>query len=569
MKILSYIYASDSMKKHFARFFQENHKDYYTNFYAEDNTGFNLNIFPVSDLDNTVICYVRYMMFESRDKKIIPGNNNSRTFSKSPCFMWNNWSRQFVQKADKGCVFLATCDKNGFNITSDLTMFDHNAIDGRFIKANDQIYLCGTDLHVTYLVNIKDNKISLELTDLFMTHDVQGKNFAFVQYHEANSKLNKSCEYLNWFDYKEKCVTNFFINEDQILKDKFLRLNGDIPNYDSEHPAFSFGSPLTDLDKFKIGVGHIKITRQREYKNENIEKFRQMINTQFPLKFGNQYIEHDGSMVLGDYWGYIYMAYFYLLVKRGNNWVMYFSDAFLPLNYDKEHMDKYKFSLVFPTGIVVKDNLIYVSSGEGDYYNTVMTFDKQEVIKACRHDVSSLDLKKYEYKLLIHQENNTIEKKQLIDPTEVDYASVLNIIKSNGLKGSLYLTEKVFGSIISHLTDSELYIVTDMINKSLPKLVNDTKSILTKHSITDPMAQTNFLKELKTGDSNIIVKSSIRLLCNNRKLKEPLKKSLTEILFQILSFKKATVMQLLDLLYVDVRVQKELIDMHNTRYGFL
>ena len=58
----------------------------------------------------------------------------------------------------------------------------------------------------------------------------------------------------------------------------------------------------------------------------------------------------------------------------------------------------------------IKDK-IYVTSGEGDYYSSVLTFNEDDIIKYCRHDALSKDfaIENCNYSIIIKDMKGTID----------------------------------------------------------------------------------------------------------------------------------------------------------------
>ena len=174
-------------------------------------------------------------------------------------------------------------------------------------------------------------------------------------------------------------------------------------------PLFSFGSPFVKInDNLYIGVGHIKIINNGEnkdiyLKNSKIQKTSNYISETFPKLFGNKYKEHYGRNNVSneptECHGYKYMSYFIKIeFNDDDDIIMNISDAFLPINTNAEYI----FSLIFTIGIMLKENHIIITSGEGDYYSSIISFDKNNIIKSCRHDVTNFNMEKYNFHVLFY-----------------------------------------------------------------------------------------------------------------------------------------------------------------------
>jgi hypothetical protein len=209
----------------------------------------------------------------------------------------------------------------------------------------------------------------------------------------------------------------------QILYEK--RILG--PNY-GKMPGFSFGTPVIDiihpdfpeLGKIKLGVGHSKIHQdQNKFKyisGSKIDLFRQNLHNDMKTYFGKSYVPHYGTFGKKQCDGYIYMMYFYFLFDEitvdGTNNKKYqkamISDSYLPvtidLKMDSESTD-YKFSLVFPMGIGLKnENVVTVTCGYGDYKSIALEFDLKVIINSCIHDIQNVDMDEYQYFTLVKKD---------------------------------------------------------------------------------------------------------------------------------------------------------------------
>lgn len=187
-------------------------------------------------------------------------------------------------------------------------------------------------------------------------------------------------------------------------------------------PAFSFSTPLVSLDNgvdAYLGVGHLKIHSDEgryPYLPSNISLFRERLYDYMEALFGSRYRYHFGVNQGKECSGYIYLLYFYLIsgdsLKRGNKLVsgqgpfrctydrsrdatMRISDGYLPVEIGGP--EYYKFSLVFPMGLSVRDDIVTVSAGVGDYYSVIMEFDLESVIASCIHNPAELDMDNYNY----------------------------------------------------------------------------------------------------------------------------------------------------------------------------
>ena len=101
--------------------------------------------------------------------------------------------------------------------------------------------------------------------------------------------------------------------------------------------------------------------------------------------FGKNFKQHQSSFTLGCVTGNNYFSYF---IKYNENLNTFFiSDFFIPIDLS----DEYHFSLIFTIGIFNIGENIYITSGEGDYYCSIIKFNSQQIIDSCVHDVLSED----------------------------------------------------------------------------------------------------------------------------------------------------------------------------------
>jgi hypothetical protein len=211
-------------------------------------------------------------------------------------------------------------------------------------------------------------------------------------------------------------LTNVPIENNYLIGEDMYK-NGSISH------AFSFGTHLinTKYENISIGVGHIKILQS--FNTETVQTIDNMNNTnwyvknsvpiivqkrlysfmreKFPLKF-KQNLSGFIDCKIG---GYSYLSYFIMYNKRLKKF--YISDFFFTVDIK----DNYHFSLIFSIGIFKIKDKIYVTSGEGDYYSSVLTFNEDDIIKYCRHDALSKDftIENCNYSIIIKDMKGTID----------------------------------------------------------------------------------------------------------------------------------------------------------------
>lgn len=198
-------------------------------------------------------------------------------------------------------------------------------------------------------------------------------------------------------------------------------------------PPISFSTPHINIgtgDKpVLLGVGHLKIpTNQKNFTFEEDSvayQVQQNLPKQFKKCFGDRYVEHFGSIPLNldkkekqACSGYHYFLYFYRLSEHNSTDApgvfsrFELSDPILPfddtrikpenqyLPNDIETQGKWRFSLVFPTGLALNGNTIVVTCGVGDYYSIDLKFRKEQVLSQLNHDLFNLNVDLLRYSVL-------------------------------------------------------------------------------------------------------------------------------------------------------------------------
>lgn len=377
-------------------------------------------------------------------------------------FYWENW----INKMESSIFFVGSFDGKRININTKYKPYSlvnkrsmptfikdaegkkaHGLLaeDYRLINFKDKILFY--DSRSTFIEEIKleNNKIKFidfnkkdfyfnhwicdkpennkSLYDNIFYHENVNKNWSFFNFLENKNNFNKSkFEFLHWFIGNKIVGVQVPITRRKYCKEfNLIHMKKDIiegmPKSNSKSPIFSFGTPFVSVSKSnikdknilydKIGVGHIKLRRNKNETdkdgnllfNKNFEKIIDNIENYLISKYKDKYIQH---------YTYIYMMYFIRIIcfKENNkiNYKILFSDSYLPVNNKYHHKNKYKFSLVFPVGIINKkinnENLICVSAGEGDFYTVIYTFKEKDVLDSCKHDISNFNFKKYKYEIL-------------------------------------------------------------------------------------------------------------------------------------------------------------------------
>ena len=358
-------------------------------------------------------------------------------------FLWNNWDSRItstnyilINPANFTTIELVINVDNNllkkYNNQKDKIIKDfHNIVDVRIKKYNELIIVHDHQVHTLYLIRYDKNKNELLIYDIINAKNkTEGNNLTLI--FLTNNNNGYDITYLDWF-YKNgiKIISVNTYNDEK--KEFFIeRENGFIGkgNCDEgniDYPLFSFSTPLVIISETKeeiiwLGVGHIKIKNQEtcHYNyNKKLQVFRKNLHDNIYKKYQDKYRPNLGSKSMWSGFsgfekqsifnceGYIYMMYFYKLIKKGNEYKFMLSDAFLPLNYDDEHKDKYKFSLFFPAGLIINNNDVLVSGGEGDYYSIIINFDLEWVNKEIKYDYQTMNINDFNYKVLKYKNNKT------------------------------------------------------------------------------------------------------------------------------------------------------------------
>ena len=332
-----------------------------------------------------------------------------------------------------------------------------NDNDYRLFKSDKGIiYSYGSSLYDIYEIVISDDnkKVRLEHTNEdYRTEPNKscnlGKNLALVEYKiyenhvhllildwfysdgvyafERKSGENLSIhEWGNRIGYKKQLIS-YNINTGFDGKGSFYNgIPEDIKKYGRNYgklPMFSFGSNFIKIDtkikgykNVRISVAHSKIHSSEDkypyISGSNVDYFRKNIYNDMINIYGDKYIEHygTGSVLHPDGCvGWIYLMYFILLLeKEDGSFDMKLGNSYLPLNFNEEHKDKYKFSLIFATGIQQENEDIIITAGEGDMYSILLKFSIDSIIEDCIHDVTNMDMDKYLFKVIGYKNGKSI-----------------------------------------------------------------------------------------------------------------------------------------------------------------
>jgi hypothetical protein len=206
-----------------------------------------------------------------------------------------------------------------------------------------------------------------------------------------------------------------------IINNEFLiGKNNKDSNRDSH--GFSFGTHFIDLGNNNfIGVGHIKLPARnsytyamnRESKGRKVQnKLYEFMNSLFGYNF-----KQNHSAIPGCINGYSYFSYFILYNKNINTF--HISDFFLTADMN----DKYHFSLLFTIGIMdFNEEYVYITSGEGDYYNSIMKFNKNDIVRWCKYNALERDfnINNINYSVIIKDINSQIHNIVINDELNIE-----------------------------------------------------------------------------------------------------------------------------------------------------
>ena len=420
-------------------FFEKTLKKYN---YIRNQYGFNMSM---CKLDNNMELYcVRYLgtIPAYFDEEIIPGNysNTSKKFIKAKTdanikfgknFFWNSWTETLLDNT----IFFVGSYKNkklivNYNIKPYIISNKHaltNINEGtlkyndvRLCNLNNKIYCYDGLITSIYEVKVIENTIYVPLfmdEPIYESHHFYfknklcntnklcnintndeyfkkfDKNWSIVEIIKKDD--NKYFEFINW--YENGYVTNTLINMKTGggIKNNIIKMENDIIDGlgNAYLPMFSFGTPFLKIENADsniiftgIAVGHTKIIILKSYDNENIDNFiKKKIEL---LDILDNYIQHNS---------YIYLAYYIKLIKyKDGTYDMFISDSYLYIDMSQ----KYIFSICFPMGIIEKNNKYVMSHGYGDYYNYMVEYDKNKLLKKIKHNVKLFDKSKYKFKII-------------------------------------------------------------------------------------------------------------------------------------------------------------------------
>jgi hypothetical protein len=389
--------------------------------FINNQDGFNMSMINIKD--DIYMFAVRYLGFFKlyyNDKlEIIPGNYSSYNTEKKReklcskignniCdlisfgknFFWGSWNTElndntilFIGKLNHDTLKITPIKKYKPYVISNLK---HNNIkykysDVRLIKIDNKYYCYDGYVRNIYNITITNNSIVIKkhynINYLDICKDIikYDKNWSYWKYEDNNMI------FLNWYEDKYVTITKFNKKTGKCIKENLVEMKKDlIPGLGNKKlPMFSFGTPFVEINKNEwISAGHIKIISFYKYDNKKLLDFRKSISKREKYNYINLIT-------------YYYLTYYILIKKINNKYKMFISDAYLYL-LPKE---KYVFSINFPMGISTSGNNVFISLGIGDYYNSIIKYDKTKLKKLCIHNVEKFDSTKYNYHIIDEYES--------------------------------------------------------------------------------------------------------------------------------------------------------------------
>lgn len=396
-------------------------------------------------LENDTYLYsarIRYQMKDPETKKkyLVPGNSPlcRKQIDTGANFWWNNWKRFGM---DVTVFFIGNHQTNKYKMVKNIKIgkkgsqarYPYNLIqknklmsaDVRLTSLNGKLYLYPNTLNFIFSLKYDKKNKSLEFWEIDIPTITNGINMSLIH-------LDKKIVWIDWFYKNEgvKFVSMYLDEKDPYRKKTFYipfdryRIDGEGSYLDGQNenirtfgynygimPKFSLGTPhirykISNNERLIIGVGHLKIhsdvDRYPYRKGSSIQKFRENLYNDMKNYYGSKYIRHFGSTEPPDCEGYIYLLYFYYLDPDFNE--MKLSDGYLPL---KLNGNKYKFSLIYPTGLERSEEKIIITAGEGDYYSTMVEFKIEQVLTMCRHSIKNMDMNNFRYYILTKYRSKT------------------------------------------------------------------------------------------------------------------------------------------------------------------
>lgn len=216
-------------------------------------------------------------------------------------------------------------------------------------------------------------------TERFCCEDYEEKFFLKVEKNwsvvckrkkEETRWINGTAVTGDLFLYKLGHETQLIDHTGQIIRVE-CPLIGNLIDHFGDTIQFSLGTPTLVFDEFYskgyLSVGHLKVRHNTSKRTTaNLDRFLKETRERYP----------DMKM----HGNFIYM--FFMMRFDANFRMTHISDAFVPTDTTRtSHMP---YSLVFPTGLVIRKDDIIVSYGEGDVRAKLLFLSKDETTRLLR-----------------------------------------------------------------------------------------------------------------------------------------------------------------------------------------
>jgi hypothetical protein len=328
----------------------------------------------------------------------------------------------------------------------------HNNIFQNIAKISPQGLVSPSDKNLTLIHHCrraKDYSVCIEVADFFrkgyltlfrvLKTELSIRHYPIAEREENNAQEEWDSEFVanrnqkRWSNERIRAVPCGEINQNPRIIFSYTSPFVAMPFTAQQPHSFS---QQHEGEYDQLGVGHIKLCNHKPVKDDNAQQFVDGVHSFMHHLFGERYIVHFGSKRLEDIvtklhrnsekhagHGYIYLSFFIRIQKHWNEakqdfeYKSWISRAFLPVSLppatnksavahaDKEEQ-RYRFSLLFTTGIVIDENRVILSSGEGDYYNSLLSFSLPSVLEMTSLPISEFRHSTYEYRLLLWDESN-------------------------------------------------------------------------------------------------------------------------------------------------------------------
>lgn len=221
------------------------------------------------------------------------------------------------------------------------------------------------------------------------------KNWSFIGMQGENNML-----FLDWFYEDGIHAVSLDTATGYCTRKQIVQFHKDIIPRDATetYPDFSLGTTTMSLSKNKLidvlGVGHVKFHWDYiSFNGSRLYKEIAKIDAIFAKAFGRNYKRHMK---------YVYAAFFYRIKQTSKSrFEMTMSNLWIP--FFQSEKERYHSLVFFPMAVTMSlDNHkeLHVSAGFSDYYNGVLTFDKEDVINHLVHDVSNMSMRKLNIDLI-------------------------------------------------------------------------------------------------------------------------------------------------------------------------